>query len=113
MRLEEFEEICSALKGVATDMKWGENLCYMVKDKIFLLISLEVVPLTAAFKVDPEDFYELTGREGIIQAPHFAKTQWVSVTNISLLGKKEWEGWIKKSYDLVVQKLPAKVKKDL
>ncbi|NUN09204.1 MAG: MmcQ/YjbR family DNA-binding protein [Ignavibacteriaceae bacterium] len=113
MTLDFFESYSSNLKGVTSDIKWENNLCFMVKEKIFLLVSLDDRPHGAAIKVSKEDFYELTNRDGITQAPHFAKEQWIKVTDPRSLTKKEWEVYIKKSYDLVAEKLPAKIRKEL
>lgn len=113
MTINFFETYCNTFKNVTSDIKWENNLCFMVKNKIFLLVSLDDHPLGVALKVDPESFYELTAREGITQAPHFAKRQWIKISDPVSLSKREWEEYIKKSYELVVQKLPVKLKREL
>jgi predicted DNA-binding protein (MmcQ/YjbR family) len=42
-----------------------------------------------------------------------ARYKWVHIDNINLLSKKEWEQFIKQSYQLVLDKLPAKIKKQI
>lgn len=52
-------------KGVTTDIKWKDHLCFNIGEKIFLITSPESLPLTASFKVSDEDFLTLSEREGI------------------------------------------------
>jgi len=113
MLTEDLQAICTSLPGVTQDLKWGDNLCLLVKDKIFLLISLDEVPPTACFKVDEEDFDGISCREGFRQAPHFARRKWVVVDDIGRLDRKEWERFILDSYNLVISKLALKVQKEL
>jgi predicted DNA-binding protein (MmcQ/YjbR family) len=64
---------------------------------------------SCTIKVNEEDFFELTERDGIVHAPHFAKGKWISISNSRILTKKEWEHYLKQSYELVKAKLPKKV----
>lgn len=52
-------------KGVTTDIKWKDHLCFNIGEKIFLITSPDNLPLTASFKVSDEDFLTLSEREGI------------------------------------------------
>ena len=65
MTIEDLTQICSRLKGVTTDIKWKDHLCFNIGEKIFLITSPESLPLTASFKVSDEDFLTLSEREGI------------------------------------------------
>ena len=109
MNIEDLREICLSFPHVTEDMKWGENLCLLVGNKIFVLFSLDESPVTAAFKVTGEDFDELIMRHGFRQASHFAKKKWIALNDIGLLGKEEWTDLLKKSYDLVWEGLPKKI----
>jgi predicted DNA-binding protein (MmcQ/YjbR family) len=113
MTIEELLSISKALKGVTTDIKWEEHLCFNVGGKIFLLTAPDQSPPTATFKVSEEDFNALTERTGITQARYFAKRQWVSVDDLNLLSEKEWKHYIAESYKRVASKLTRKLRTEL
>lgn len=75
---------------------------------MFCVTSLEG-PLSASFKVKDEEFGEMTSRPGIIPAPYVARYKWVMIENPKALTKKEWEFYIKQSYELVKAALPKKL----
>jgi predicted DNA-binding protein (MmcQ/YjbR family) len=113
MSIEDLMTICRKLKGMTTDIKWEDHLCFNVGEKIFLITSPDSVPPTASFKVKEEDFDRLTEREGIDQARYFARRKWVSVDDIDRLTNKEWEQCISESYRLVVSTLTRKKRSEL
>lgn len=113
MSIEELMSISKSLKGVTTDIKWEEHLCFNVGEKIFLLTAPDQVPPNASFKVSEEDFDTLTERDGINQARYFAKRQWVTVDDINRLSRAEWEHYITESYKLVASKLTKKLRTEL
>lgn len=106
------EKICLALKGTTTDIKWGADLCYSVGKKMYCVTGLDD-SFRASFKTTPELFGELTERDGIEPAPYVAKHHWVFVTKPSALTAAEWRRFVELSYQLVKDKLPAKLKKAL
>lgn len=109
--IEELEAFCLDLKGTTQDIKWG-HLCFLVGGKIYCMAGLE--PGSAIiFKVPKEEFSSLTEREGIRQAPHMARGQWVSVGNVPVLNKEEWQHYLKQSYVLVLSKLPKKLQRGI
>ena len=55
----------------------------------------------------------LTERTGINQARYFAKGQWVTVDDISLLPEKEWKSYLAESHRLVASKLTKKKRTEL
>ena len=55
----------------------------------------------------------MCSREGFKPAPNVARYKWVFIDDISKMNKKEWEKYIAQSYNLVKEKLPAKIKKQL
>ncbi len=113
MNIEDLRNICLSFPHVTEDMKWGENLCFLIGLKIFVLFSLDESPVTAAFKVSEEDFLELSMRTGFHQASHFARSKWIATDDIGLLGSEEWNHYLEKSYKLVWAGLPNKVKDQL
>ena len=70
-------------------------------------------PFKYSFKVSDEEFEELSNRDGFMPAPYMARAKWVLVTNPAKLNKKEWETYIRESYELVKTKLTKKIRKDL
>jgi predicted DNA-binding protein (MmcQ/YjbR family) len=112
MNIEDIQKFCSKLPGVKEDVKWGNDLCFLVGEKMFCVSGM-TQPLMISFKCSDEDFQMLCEREGIIPAPYLAKNKWVQVRKASALTKKEWEEYIKKSYRLIAAKLPLKQKKQL
>jgi len=55
----------------------------------------------------------LCEREEIVPAPYLAKNKWVLAKKASALTKKEWEQFLKKSYELIAAKLPLKQRRQL
>lgn len=113
MSIDELQKICNKHKGVTEDIKWENHLCFNVGDKMFLITSPDTVPVSATFKVNEEEFEELSQQKGFMPAPYLARYKWVHVDDISRLSKKQWESYIMQSYALVVEKLPSKIKKAL
>ena len=81
----------------------------VVGNKMYCVVLLDESH-AVSFKTTPEDFAELTEREGIIPAPYSARYHWVLVSNPLALTAKEWKHFVEKSYELVFDKLPRKVK---
>jgi predicted DNA-binding protein (MmcQ/YjbR family) len=109
MTIDDIRAICKKLPGVREGVKWGADLCFMVGDKMFCVTNLEP-PFTASFKVRDEEFDEMTSRPGIIPAPYVARYKWVMVEDPKSLKPKDWESYIRQSYDLVRAGLPKKMR---
>jgi predicted DNA-binding protein (MmcQ/YjbR family) len=106
MTLETVRAICRALPEVTEDVKWGQDLCFCVRKKMFAVINLEP-PYQLAFKCTPESFAELVERPGIIPAPYMARNMWVLEQELGeTLDRRELAALVRASYDLVVAKLP-------
>jgi len=67
-------------------------------------------PFSCSFKVPDDEFDELSNQNGFMPAPYMARAKWVLVTDPSNLSKKEWERYIKQSYELVKIKLTKKLR---
>lgn len=113
MEIEELQAICAQLPGVTEDIKWGNDLCFCVAGKMFLVVALEQVPTSASFKVPAEDFAALAEQPGFAPAPYMARYNWVLAKDIRQLEKAAWETYIRQSYALVVAKLPKKQRQAL
>jgi predicted DNA-binding protein (MmcQ/YjbR family) len=112
MNTESLRQFCKSLPACTEDIKWEKDLCFSVGAKMFCVCSLEA-PFNVAFKVPDEDFEELSSREGFMPAPYMARAKWVLVSNPEKLKKKEWESYVRQSYELVKSKLTAKLKRQL
>jgi predicted DNA-binding protein (MmcQ/YjbR family) len=112
MNIEDLRSICLDFPGVTEDIKWGNNLTFLVAGKLFCLTDLDSA-FGAALKVPTEDFDELIAQRGIGQASHFARRQWVFISDENELSNREWLRLIKQSYDLVVAKLPKREREKL
>ena len=113
MNIEELQKICLKLKGTTQDIKWENHLCFNVGQKIYLITSPDNLPVSASFKTSDDDFISLTEREGLTPARYLARYKWVQVDNINRLTAEEWGTYIRKSYQLVFEKLPYKIKKQI
>ncbi len=112
MDTESLQKFCLSLPAVTEDIKWGNDLVFSVGEKMFCVTGLEQ-PFKCSFKVRDEEFDELSGRPGFLPAPYMARNKWLLVSNESGLKKKEWEAYIRESYDLVKAKLPKKLRTEL
>lgn len=113
MTLEDIRSICRRLRGTTEDIKWEDHLCFNVGGKMYLVTSPDKVPVSASFKVEEDEFEEMTAREGFAPAAYLARYKWVYVEDISRMSLKEWEYYAKRSYSLVAAKLPARIRKEL
>lgn len=113
MTLEEIQVICSQMKAVTEDVKWGHDLVFSIGGKMFCVAGLDESPTTASFKVTDEEFDEMCNRPGFKPAPYVAKYKWVWISDINKMKKTEWKKYLQQSYELVKNKLPVKLKKQL
>lgn len=113
MTIEDIQAIFKTFPGVTEDIKWEDHLCFNVGGKMFLITAPDAVPHSASFKATDEDFEQLSQRQGFKPAAYLARYKWVYTDDITRLSKKEWEHYLKLAYQLVYDKLPAKVKQEI
>jgi predicted DNA-binding protein (MmcQ/YjbR family) len=92
---------------------WQGDLTFKVGGKMFAHTVLEVAPVWLSFKASHENFAELTERVGIIPAPYLARAQWIALETREALPPNQLADLLRQSYDLVVSKLPRKVRDQL
>jgi predicted DNA-binding protein (MmcQ/YjbR family) len=112
MSTDFLQQYCGKWPGVTSDIKWDDDLCFSVGNKMFCVAGL-AHPTKISFKVTEEEFEEMSVREGFMPAPYMARAKWVLVTDVSKLSRKEWEHYVRQSYELVASKLPVKLQKEL
>ncbi|PKV75369.1 MmcQ/YjbR family DNA-binding protein [Pontibacter ramchanderi] len=112
MNIEELRSFCLNLKGVTEDVKWGNDLCFLVGNKMFCVTSLDGEP-SVSFKVTDAEFDVLSTSIGIVPAPYMARNKWIQVQSWERLSRLEWENYVKQSYELVKAKLTKKLQREI
>ena len=114
MRLDQLKAYALSLPQTTFVKQWGECLVFKVGGKMFLIIALDAEIIDGVvFKCTPEEFDDLTEIDGITQAPYCAKRHWARVGDLSALPASELHRRIRRSYDLVVEKLTKKLRLEL
>jgi predicted DNA-binding protein (MmcQ/YjbR family) len=113
MHHEQLRDLCLSLKGATEDIKWGNDLCFLIGDKMFCTTWLGNGPFQASFKVTDEEFEELIARPEIIPAAYLARYKWIHVKTSNALSQKEWELLVRQSYALVKAGLTKKKQQEI
>ena len=115
MNIETLREYCLAKKAVTEDFPFGETtLVFRVKEKIFLLVSLDAQPLQFNAKCNPEKAIELREEyDAIKPGYHMNKKHWNTVVIDGSVPTKLLKEMIDDSYELIVQSLPKKLREEL
>ena len=114
MTLEQLRRFCSTFPHVTEDVKWGNDLCFLIAEKMFCVASLDPREGNrVSFKCTPEGFAELIERDGIIPAPYMARNHWVSLEKWNALRDEEIKSAVAGSYGLVKAKLPKRLQQKL
>jgi predicted DNA-binding protein (MmcQ/YjbR family) len=115
MNIESISEYCRKKKGVTEDFPFDEDtLAIRVMNKIFLLASLEKVPLQINLKCEPEYAVELRERYASVQPGfHMNKSHWNTVLIDGSIPKSELKEMIDHSYEQVVKGLKKSDKEKL
>lgn len=107
--IEWIRKLCLSLSEATENMQWGDDLCFKVRGKLFVVADLskgKLVPV--CFKCTPEKFHELLEVEGIAPAPYVGRYKWILLEHSGVLPIAELEDLIRQSYDLVAAKAPRK-----
>src|SRR5689334_15274908 len=106
---------CLSLPHATEDVQWEHDLLFRISGKMFCVANMEpqLVPTKIAFKCTPEKFAELVEIEGIIPAPYMARNHWVAMIEMDALRQHELKDLIRKSYQLVLKKLPKGTQAEL
>ena len=104
---------CLSMPHATEMLQWGDHLVFKVAGKVFAVTALEPGETWLSLKVTPEEFAELTERPGIIQAPYFARNQWIALETPNAVTVPELKRLLRRSFELVLEKLPRKVRASL
>ena len=110
MKAEFIRDICLTFPDVKEDIKWGHDLCFLIREKMFCVTGIEG-DFGVSLKVKDDEFAELTARKDIIPAPYLARYKWIFVKDADCFSLKEWKKYLKQSYDLISSKNSAGKKK--
>jgi predicted DNA-binding protein (MmcQ/YjbR family) len=113
MTIEAVREYCLSFPHATESIQWGNDLVIKVGGKMFAVIVLEPAAVWISFKCNPENFAELTERPGIIPAPYAARYHWVALETKDALANAELKHYLRQSYDMVLEKLPKRVRSAL
>jgi len=81
-----------------------------VHGKMFAAAPTEPAPVCLSFKCSEEMFAELTERPNIIPAPYLARAKWVALETRDAVDKEELASLLRASYEMVVAKLPKRLR---
>jgi predicted DNA-binding protein (MmcQ/YjbR family) len=114
MNIEEFREYCIAKPRVTEEFPFDENtLVFKVMGKMFALTDL-VDEFSLNLKCDPERAIALREQYPAIQPGyHMSKVHWNTVNMDGSLSQKMILELIDHSYQLVVDKLPTRLRQEL
>jgi predicted DNA-binding protein (MmcQ/YjbR family) len=110
MNVDSVRDYCLSFPQARENLQWGEDLCFKVAGKIFVVLSLSSIPPSLCFKCTPEKFAELCEQEGITPAPYVGRYKWVLVKGLDALHDDDARDLIRQSYDMVAKKKKAKAK---
>ena len=112
MDIESIRQYCLSKKATTEGFPFDDNtLVFKVAGKIYLATNLNALPLRITLKCDPEKAIDLRERyESIIPGYHSNKKHWNTMALNGEIPKNIIHKLINHSYDLVIKKLPKKVK---
>jgi|SRR5450432_80593 len=111
MDQESIRSFCLSLPHATEDIQWEKDLLFRIGNKMFTVLALDdSTDHVMSFKCTPEVFAELTERPGIVPAPYVARYHWVALERFDALPVAELQSLIRNSYEMVLAKLPGKLK---
>ena len=106
MNTEIIREFCLAFPQATENLQWGDDLCFKVAGKIFMIVGLDNPRL--CIKCTPEIFSELIEHEDIHPAPYVGRYKWVMLDRLDAVRWDELRELIGQSYEMVAAKAPKK-----
>src|ERR1700683_1454168 len=109
MKVDAIREYCLAFPAATENLQWGDDLCFKIRGKIFVIVGLDNPQL--CLKCTPETFAELIEREDIRPAPYVGRYKWVMLDRLDALRGDELRELIRESYEMVAARAPGKTVK--
>lgn len=114
MDIETTRAYCLSFPHATENVQWGNDLVFKIAGKMFAVTIFEGASKYAlSFKCTEEKFAELVERDGIDPAPYSARYHWVAVERFDVMSEKELKALLRNSYEMVLNKLPKKVRAEL
>jgi predicted DNA-binding protein (MmcQ/YjbR family) len=113
MNIDQLRKLCLSFPGATEQIQWGDDLLFKVGGKMFAVTRLEPAKVWLSLKASPENFVELTERPGVIPAPYLARAKWISLETPDALPAAEIAILVRESYELVLAKLPRKLRESV
>jgi predicted DNA-binding protein (MmcQ/YjbR family) len=113
MNIDQLRELCLSFPGATEQIQWGDDLLFKVGGKMFAVTPLVPAKIWISLKAGPENFAELTERPGILPAPYLARAKWISLESADALPDPEIAQLLRESYELVLTKLPRKMRESI
>jgi predicted DNA-binding protein (MmcQ/YjbR family) len=110
MNIDQLRKLCLSFPGATEQIQWGDDLLFKVGGKMFAVTPLEPAKVWISLKASPEDFAELTERPGVLPAPYLARAKWIALESPDALPSAEVAELLRESYELVLAKLPRKIR---
>jgi predicted DNA-binding protein (MmcQ/YjbR family) len=115
MNIESLRNYCIAKNGVEECLPFGpDTLVFKVGSKLFLLASMDAMPLQFNIKCEPEHAILLREQYSCVQPGyHMNKKHWNTIIADGTVGEKLLQQWIDDSYKLVVNSLSKNLKQQI
>jgi predicted DNA-binding protein (MmcQ/YjbR family) len=114
MDIEQVRTYCLSFPYVTEDVQWENDLLFRIGNKMFAVAGLDAASdHVLSFKCTPEKFAELIERDGIVPAPYVARYHWVALETFDALKQAELKALLRNSYEMVLSKLPKKLRTQL
>ena len=114
MNIEDFRAYCLSKPGTSESLPFdNQTLVFKVADKMFALTNIDLFT-SINLKCDPEQAALLREQYDAVQPGyHMNKKHWNTILMDGSVSDVLIKQWTDDSYDLVVSKLPQRVKKTL
>jgi predicted DNA-binding protein (MmcQ/YjbR family) len=109
MNSEIIREFCLEFPEASEKLQWGDELCFKVGGKIFVMLGLDNPRL--CLKCSPESFAELVEREDVRPAPYVGRYKWIMLDRLDAVPWDELRELIQQSYQMVAEKAPKRGRK--
>ena len=115
MNIESLQQYCLSKKGVEESLPFGPStLVFKVGGKMFLLASLDAVPLQFNVKCEPDNAVLLREQHAcVLPGYHMNKQHWNTIVVDGTASDKLLKQWIDDSYNLILQSLPKKAQEQI
>lgn len=111
MHIEELRNFCLSLANVEEKIPFDDKLLvFFVNSKIFCMTNVDTFEHITV-KCNPYEIRQLKEEyEEIIGEYTMNKKHWISIKTDGKITNRQFEKWIKTSYELVVAALPKKIR---